>query len=395
MLLLALLGAASLGGWFVVAPALAPRGATGAEPAEDLDAPVTNALVASAPGRARPPGARKDAAAATASGVSTLADPLVDPRCGDDQVPVSEEPRPDPADGTVHVPLPVADPDGVVRRQAGEIKPAGVGYTGAMARIDASLRASADPFDRAMADWLDLDLITPPAARLNALVNDALAVSDPRVYALAWTACHGTMMSREAKDATPRSCASLTVGDWARRDPGNGVPWLNALAQAQAAGDVGAQQEALRQLTAADRFDVHAMAGAAAVARVKPSSDADLAAQLVATGQAIPVPFMVPPFHSLTVRCRDKAGGDVALAATCARIADTLFHHSDSLTGRAIGGLVHRLATGDSSWADQALAERKQYAASAESQMHEPLTGPAPPTASSCGRSWSSARSAT
>ncbi len=272
---------------------------------------------------------------------------------------VYKDPQPDPDDGMIHLELPTPDPDGIVRHMPGEIKPAGVGYTGAMRRIDAALRNSGDPFDRAMADWLDLDRITPPAMRAEALAMDALAVDDPRVYGLAYANCHPWLAvgpNGAAPPAPSPACVRLSATRWAELDPGNAVPWLWALQDADQQGDEAAQREALRQMAASSRMDVHFHAGAAAVARLQ-LADADLTAQSMAVTQALGVES--PPASPLTTRCRERAGGDADLASSCSRIAAVFYDHSDSLLWHAIGGSLHKLVTGDPSWLDRAHREQR------------------------------------
>jgi hypothetical protein len=277
-------------------------------------------------------------------------------RCGRDEMPVFKDPEPD-ADGVVHLQMPVPDPDGVVRRLPGEIKPAGVGYTGAQRRIDAALRATGDPFDRSVADWLNVDGLRSPSALLGALAQDALDSGDARAYALAFHACNDEMVFvRASSRPTSPACASLSVAEWARRDPGNGVPWVYALRAAMQDGDAAAQAQALRQIASSSRFDERAMAGPAAVARLQ-MPDADLAAQTALAMQAFGMPT-APPFSVLTRRCRDRAGGDDDLAHGCDEVARVLFDLSDSLIVRAIGGSLHKLATGDPGWLEKSHRER-------------------------------------
>ena len=88
--------------------------------------------------------------------------------------------------------------------------------------------------------------------------------------------------------------------------------------------------------------------------------DVDLAAQSVAAGKARG--WALPSFEPLTRRCRDKAGGDATLAATCDRIAEVFFEHSDTYIGRAVGGSLHKLATGDPTWLDRAHREQHERA---------------------------------
>ena len=341
-----------LGAWFIIGPAVATRTPAAPEPPIDIDTPVGRARIAATSASSR----RVDDVAARAFAVaSSAASSAADKaRCGDDQAPEYRTPEPD-ADGRFRLEMPVPDPDGVVRHLPGEIKPAGVGYTGAMRRIDAALRSSGQPFDHALADWLDLDTIYTPTSRIDALVQDAAVATDPRVYALANDTCTPPPYAEELglpRAATSTSCAQLSAATWARLDPGNGVPWLYALNRADQLGDLSGQREAFDRLAASSRFDLRFHAGAAAVARLQLPSDSDLAAQTVASMKALS--YSLPGFQSLTSRCRDRAGGDADRAATCARIAQMLFEHSDGLLPRAIGGSVHRLLTGDAAWLDRA-----------------------------------------
>ncbi len=335
MLLVLLACALSLGGWLVVGPALATHRAASAS-SVDIETPAGRARRDAAIALARMPDGSSPPSAATAAASPAGKGAEDDKaRCGDDQVTVYKEPQPDPDDGMIHLERPTPDPDGMVRRLPGEIKPAGVGYTGAMRRIDAALRNSGDPFDRAMADWLDLDEISPPEVRLDALVRDAQAVNDPRVYGLAYANCHPWLA------VGPNGAAS---------------PWLWALQDADQRGDEAAQRETLRQMAASSRMDVHFHAGAAAVARLQ-LADADLAAQSTAMVQALGVE--PPPASPLTTRCRERAAGDADLASTCSHIAELLYDHSDSLLWHDIGGSLHKLLTGDASWLERAHREQR------------------------------------
>jgi len=355
---------------------MATHGPKHAEPSIDIETPAGRARLDAVIALARMPDQPSPPASATASAATGASDDKA--RCGEDQLPVYQDLVPE-ADGALHPAMPVPDPDGVVRRLPGEIKPPGVGFTGAMARIDAALRTSADPFDRAMADWLDLDQITPPAARLDALVQDALAVSDPRVYGLAYQACNprfGGWPTGEPP-AAAAVCGRLSAADWASLDPGNAQPWLFALYRADKAGDVAAQRQALQGLAGASRLDIHSFAGPAAVARVQLPTDADLTAQSMAAMRAEAV--SATPFQALTQRCRDRAGGDAEMAATCGHVAEILFNHSDSFLSRAIGGSIHAQLTGDPSWLDR--AHRDIRVASERGIYTPPATSDASPCA--------------
>ncbi len=210
-----------LGGWFVVRPKMATGTPTVAVSPIGVETPGRRALPQVTPAVVKTPGGTfvLAVAAPSSAAASNTWDEKV--RCGEDQLPEYKIPDPD-ADGAIHLEPPVPDPDGIIRHLPGEVKAAGVGYTGAMRRIDAGLRNSPDPFDRAMADWLDLDTMYTPTARLNALAQDATGVSDPRTYALAYETCHAMDSIGPVGELAPSAapgCGRLNVADWAQRDP--------------------------------------------------------------------------------------------------------------------------------------------------------------------------------
>ncbi len=254
--------------------------------------------------------------------------------CGTDEVPQSGEPQ--RVDGQV-----ISLPE----------KPAGPGYVAAVRRIDQALRASNDPFDRAVADALDVDGSLAGTARLDALIEDAIDSSDPRIYAMAYGNCFGGGVSYEG-------CRRLSARQWANLDPGNAQPWLSVFNEAKAAGDASTQQEALTQMAAASRFDSRYLAAAGAVARQWSGNDGELAATDAVAGQATAVSGSLPTFGPLIDACRAKAGGDVNRAQQCQRVSDVVFDHGDTLVARAMGGVLYMQATGDTSRRDLSRAER-------------------------------------
>ncbi len=298
-------------------------------------------------------------------------------RCGEDQLPEYKTPEPD-ADGMVHLEMPEPDPDGIVRRVPGETKAAGVGYTGAMRRIDAALRSSGDPYDQAVADALNIGGLQSLQAQQAAVVQDAETSHDGRIESLAFSVC-GAMAPWQPIGQRPIPaapvCARLNARDWARDDPGNGVPWLYALQQADQAGDHAAQREALQRLASATRFDTRFGAAPAVVARVRAPSDADLAAQSSLAMQAIPLDLGAP-FTVLTSRCRSKAGGDSQMAAACDAIAGRMIDHADSFLTRAVGGSIHKQVTGDGTRLDDIHQETSAYGQLWSAQVDEaPCSG--------------------
>ena len=336
--------ALSLGGWLAFGPAW-PRPAR-AEPPIDIETPAGRARLDAALALARMPDEPwtfSEASPAASAASDAQADGA---RCGEDQMPVSEPPAP--------------DADGRTLLAFHETKPGGVGYMGAIHRIDAALRSSGDPFDRGVADALNVGDVLTPSGRLDALVQDAMTSSDPRLYALAVQACNAPEYAIWVVDAPPRPtsprCAQLDMRDWASRDPGNAVPWLHVLQQADQAGDRDAQREALQRIATSSTFNVYFHAGAAAIARLKVASDADLAAQALLSMRAMSLAEFAPS-SALIARCRNKAGGEAEMAATCETISEAMFDHSDTFISRNIGASLHKLTTGDGSLLEQAHRE--------------------------------------
>ncbi len=268
-------------------------------------------------------------------------------RCGKDELPRYAEPE-------------VRDGVTVVD----EIAAASPRYHLARARIDAQLRTSPDPFDRAVADWLDVGQMRSPAGRVEALVQQAATTSNARLYALAYRTCL-------VDGAATPACTALTAGRWAELDPGNGVPWTFAFEEARKANDRVGQQEALARMAAASRFDEYRFAPAAAVAARSPDNDRDLASVGDLAIEAVQQSLRAPtPVNSLLAVCRANAGGDAARAQQCEAIGDVMFERTDSVLLRGMSGVLQFATTGDESRRDVTRAE-----AALSAKAWSPATG--------------------
>ena len=226
-------------------------------------------------------------------------------------------------------------------------------FASAQARLDAALRSSADPLDRAVADWLNVGNMRSDAGRDEAVVQQAAVTTDPRLYAVGFGLCRAAVMPAP-------SCRSISLDRWLELDPGNGIPWLWALARAQERGDDDATRGAMSHLASATRFDVRYASVVGAIASRVPKDDADLAAvdelAVKAVGEAAAMPN--PSFQPLLRICRRQAGGDVALAQQCRTISDVMFDHSDTLVAQGMSGALLLQTTGDGSRRDVIVAER-------------------------------------
>ena len=231
-------------------------------------------------------------------------------------------------------------------------------YQSAQARMDAALRSSADPLDRAVADFVNTGDMRSAPGRDEAVVQQAITATDPRLYSLGYGLCHSSR-------AIPPSCARISAARWVQVDPGNGIPWVYLLAQSQAAGDAAGVRDAIAHLASSSRFDLYFNAVAGAVAGHVPDDAADLAAAdgLVtkAYSQAAELPF--PAYQPLIQACRNHAGGDEQLEQQCRAVSDGMYAHSDTLINLAISGALLLQTTGDASRRDLVRAERAVLAA--------------------------------
>ncbi len=265
-------------------------------------------------------------------------------RCGVDQRPRTNE---------------AANQDG--ERPA---RPAGAAYRAETLRLDAALRGSADPFDRAVADWLDIGDQLTPQQRVEAVAQQAMWTSDPRIYSLAYRACNDPYV--DADSSTVRvpstggsSCALLSAQRWSDLDPGNAVPWMYVLTRAIAQGDETAEQAAFAQMASAKRFEDGLHAAAGTIAAQAAVDDNGLAADLDLSERAFQKSVgQDESFTPLLNACKDKAAGDANRAQQCEAIAELMLRHSDNLLSQSMGAAVYFRTTGDTSRREAIRAER-------------------------------------
>lgn len=341
---------AAAGWWWLRAPAI-ERIAVAVPPDIDIDPPAMRA--------------RRVAAIALATMPDdpwTLAEALAASAPGPPAEPARERQDCGIADGPQFAEDAAAD-EGAVQTRA----PSG-GWLAAQARVDAALRASADPLDRVTADFINAGDVRTPDGVVDAVAEQAAASNDPRVFALGHEVC------QKARVRSP-ACAALTAERWAQVDSGNGLPWVELLGAARARGDDAAARDAIAHLAAATSFETRLYAPAGAVVDHLPVDGRDLAAagDLVtrAIGQAAALPM--PAFQPLIEACRDQAGGDPQRAGQCRAISDALFAHSDAMIPFAFSGTLLQQMTGDSARRDLIKAESTLAAA-----HWSPATGLAP-----------------
>jgi hypothetical protein len=231
-------------------------------------------------------------------------------------------------------------------------------YLGAQQRLDAALRSSADPLDRAVADLINVGGMRSESGRVEAVAQQAAAATDPRLYAVGFGLCRGA-------GAGAPSCRSISLERWIELDPGNGVPGMWMVAQAQARGDAAGARAALLHLATATRFDVRYGSVGGAVARRAPKDELELAAvdELAVEAVGVTAAMPYPSFQPLLLACRGQAGGDEELARACRAISDVMFDHTDNAIVEGVGGALLWQTTGDNSRREIIRAERAVAAA--------------------------------
>ena len=337
--------------WLVRAPAIEHHAVT-PPPDLDIDPPAVRARREAAFKLALMP---DDPWSLAESLAASAAETPAKPRCGVDQAPRAEE----------------AGTEGDVSGAGKPAKPAGPGYLAEMARLDTRLRTSVDPFDHAVADWLNVGGVQGSAQAIEALAQRAMITADARIYALAFRACQSSSTTADASAPQAGSCAALSVRRWIELDPDNAAPWLFAFSQAVAAGDATAQQEAMTHMASASRFDDRLYLPAGAVAAHASGEEDMLAADYDLSRQAFQKTVgLFDPVGPLMQACRDKAGGDANRAQECEAIGDLMADHGDSLLLQVFGGALHFQATGDASRRDRDRTERTEL-----SKHWSPATG--------------------
>ena len=311
-----------------------------------LQAPTVAAdRAATADGRVPSTGATRQAKSATA-GLPFTQPAATRPTPADDRECIPEP------DTSIEVRAASDDADGDGGAQPLSRVPAHTApYLAARERIASAMRASPDEFSRAVATWLDLQPSSAGSSRrMLQLTTMAAATTDARVYALAFRACQ--------KDAAPDGCQALSARRWAVLEPGNAMPWLYLLHQANAADDRSGQDEALFHLAASSRIEDRYDSPAGPVFDAAGDSGANLAAANAMATEAIGMSAgQMVPFTDITRSCGVPAEKDANRRQLCGAVARLLADRSDTLLLRLIGTSLDAKITGDKTRLERLRAE--------------------------------------
>ena len=171
------------------------------------------------------------------------------------------------------------------------------------------------------------------APATDALAQRAAGSSDPEVYAFAVEAC--------ARDETLLHaapwCQQISVEQWARLEPDNAVPWLEAAAAARRRGDAAAESEAIYRASLASRSDAHRAASARMAAEMMPSDapEAGRGAVIVELAAA-PAPIGWRGLDAANRHCTADALRDANRQQSCDALANALAARGSTLREAAV-----------------------------------------------------------
>lgn len=213
-----------------------------------------------------------------------------------------------------------------------------------MRRIDDALRTSPDPYANAVGIWLNLprdesgEHAVSEGERRRRLAALAPRSTDPRIYALAFRTCRGSMDD---------GCHTLSARRWVDLDASNALPWTFLLDEAVARGDVAGQENAWFHMANADRFEDRSLTPLIPIIANSNGSVGDqVAAEAlsvlvigIAAGSALPL----EQFRE----CGPEVRADSNRTQLCVGYANVMFEHSESIQARFRGAHVTKVLTGD------------------------------------------------
>ena len=235
-------------------------------------------------------------------------------------------------------------PDDPAARKARERTAAYKEFSAGVRRIDNALRTSPDPYANAVGIWLNLprddsgEHAVSEGERRRQLAALAARSTDPRIYALAFRTCRGSMDD---------GCHTLSGRRWIDLDAGNALPWTFLLDEAVARGDVAGQENAWFHLANADRFEDRSLTQLVPIiANANGSAGDQVAAEsLSVLAIGISAAWSMPSEQFRA--CGPAVRADSNRAQLCFGYANVMFEHSDSIQDRFRGAHVIKMLTGD------------------------------------------------
>lgn len=158
------------------------------------------------------------------------------------------------------------------------------------------------------------------------LARLAVGTRDPELYGLAYGIC-----ATHGRDDAHSACRMLSAEQWARLDPGNGVPWLAVAEQARARGDRSGVAEALHRVGVATSMDAHMGSLSRRLSdRLLDGAPPLESFELLVQAFNIQLPGL-GGYSTLSGECTAQAVRDANRLQQCAALADTLWTHGTNL----------------------------------------------------------------
>lgn len=175
------------------------------------------------------------------------------------------------------------------------------------------------------------DTLQARLGAIQALARMAQTSNDPRIHAIALSACRGTVSNDPA-------CAALSAESWALLDPTNAAPWMFVARNAQARADAAGLDHAMERIAQATHSDTGSGLLPAALAAHVPS-DTELRAVMKIVHDVIEAQSgaLLPPYHPFDAYCSDEALREPERPERCEDIALLLATRSMMVSDREAG----------------------------------------------------------
>jgi hypothetical protein len=177
----------------------------------------------------------------------------------------------------------------------------------------------------------DSDTLQARLGAIQALARMAETSSDPRIHAIAVSACRGAV-------STDPACAPLSAERWALLDPTNAVPWMFVARNAQTRADTAGLDHAMERIAQATHSDTGSGLLPGALAAHVPS-DAELPAVMKLVREVIDAQSgaLLPPYHPIEAYCSEEALREPERQERCEDIALLLATRSTTVADREAG----------------------------------------------------------
>ncbi len=182
------------------------------------------------------------------------------------------------------------------------------------------------------AETLRTALLEKTNPDLTTLLQLAIYTSDPKLYGMAYNACHSGPFY------ATNLCARLGAAHWLQRDPDNGAPAMYVLEEMKmptSSDDATALENALYRLSLAKQFDHYLDIVDELPPLPTDISDYQHRTELAALAYEHVIMMPIPPRKNILTACNEEAVKQPQRRLTCITIANQLLRDNASLFDRA------------------------------------------------------------